>query len=240
MEVNFNKFSVKIKKELKTTSGFDNEKFWPVFMVSLALLLMVSFGPDLIEFAQAATGSVALNVTIASTLTFNMDATTKAFAALTPGTPVQATSLLWITTNNAIGHNTTIARASTTATLSSGAQTISDNPSGNNWTAPAATSTAGPSAVWTSGTTKGLGFRLKQTGTAVNTYSTVWWGTSDADANAKYSGIATSSLDQKIVDTTLGSGSDEKTVVEYKVDVIESQKSGAYTSSPVTYTALAN
>ncbi|KKS45488.1 MAG: hypothetical protein UV48_C0018G0001, partial [Candidatus Azambacteria bacterium GW2011_GWA2_42_9] len=60
------------------------------------------------------------------------------------------------------------------------------------------------------------------------------------DANAKYSGIATSSLDQKIVDTTLGSGSDEKTVAEYKVDVIESQKSGAYTSSPVTYTALAN
>jgi len=247
MEVNFNKFSVKIKKELKTTSGFDNEKFWPVFMVSLALLLMVSFGPDLIEFAQAATGSVALNVTIASTLTFNMDATTKAFAALTPGTPVQATSLLWITTNNAIGHNTTIARASTTATLSSGAQTISDNPSGNNWTAPAATSTTtGPSATWANGTTQGLGFRVVVSGTDIGTdasttcgAATGWWGATD-DGAAKFSGVSTSSSAQKIADCNQYlSGGGGQTVV-YKLDTPTTQAAGTYTSSPITYTVLAN
>ena len=179
-----------------------------------------------------------------ASLTFTVDVPSVLFVGgLTPGTPVSTSSVLTVNSSNSTGYNIKIVRASTTPTLFLAGDintTIADNPNGNNWTAPAATSTAGPSAVWTSGTTKGLGFRLKQTGTAVNTYSTVWWGTSDADANAKYSGIATSSLDQKIVDTTLGSGSDEKTVVEYKVDVIESQKSGAYTSSPVTYTALAN
>ena len=179
-----------------------------------------------------------------ASLTFTVDVPSVLFVGgLTPGTPVSTSSVLTVNSSNSTGYNIKIVRASTTPTLFLAGDintTIADNPNGNNWTAPAATSTAGPSAVWTSGTTKGLGFRLKQTGTAVNTYSTVWWGTSDADANAKYSGIATSSLDQKIVDTTLGSGSDEKTVAEYKVDVIESQKSGAYTSSPVTYTALAN
>lgn len=247
MEVNFKKFILKLSKNVKGHVDFnDNEKFWPVFMASLALLLTVSFGPDLVDFAQAATGSVALNVTIASTLTFNMDATTKGFGSLTAGTPVQATSALWITTNNAIGHNTTINRASTTATLSSGSQTISDNPNNNNWTAPVATSTAGPSAVWTNGTTKGLGFRVVSSGTDIGSGASTtcgaaptWWGATD-DGAAQFSGVSTSTSAQKIANCNefLPAGGGQTVV--YKLDVTSTQAAGVYTSSPITYTVLVN
>lgn len=215
-------------------------------MVSLALLLMISFGPDLIDFAEAATGSVALNVTIASTLTFNVDATTKGFANLTAGTPQQATSMLWITTNNGTGHNTTIARASTTATLSSGSQTIGDIPNGNNWTAPAATGTAGPSATWNTGTTVGLGFRVVSSGTDIGSgasttcgAATSWWGATD-DGAAKFSGVSTSSSAQKIADCNQFLPNGGGQTVVYKLDVTTAQAAGTYTSSPITYTVLAN
>lgn len=246
MKINFKKFSLKIQK-VRSPVGFNNEKCWPVFMISLALLLMVSFGPDFVEYAKALTGSVALNVTIASTLTFNMDATTKAFAALTSGTPQQATSMLWITTNNATGHNTTIARASTTATLSSGSQTIGDIPNGNNWTAPAATGTAGPSAVWTTGTTQGFGFRVVVSGTNIGSgasttcgAATSWWGTADDGTAAKFSGVSTSTSAQQIANCNefLPNGGGQTVV--YKLDVPSTQAAGTYTSSPITYTVLAN
>ena len=180
-------------------------------------------------------------------LTFTVDTGSVSFvSAVTPGTPVSTSSVLTVNTNNAAGYNITINRASTTPTLfifvDNATTTVADTPSGNNWTAPAATTTAGPSAIWTSGTTKGLGFRVKQTGTVSNIYSTAWWGTSDAAANALYSGISTSTpfSAQKIADTTLGSGTNENTTMEYRIDVDLNQRSGTYISSPVTYTATVN
>ena len=180
----------------------------------------------------------------APTLTFTVDTNAVSFVStITPGTPVSTSSVLTVNTNNATGYNIKINRASTTPSLilsADNATTIADTPNGNNWTAPAATSTAGPSAVWTSGTTIGLGFRIKQTGTVTNTYSSVWWGTSDAAANAKYSGISTSTALQTIANTTLGSAANENTTVEYKLDTATTQKSGKYVSSSVVYTATAN
>lgn len=177
----------------------------------------------------------------ATSFTFTIDTPSVTFVGgLTPGTPVSTSSVLTINTNSSNGYNITINRASTTPTLFLSSYTISDTPNGNNWTAPAATSTAGPSALWTSGITKGLGFRIRQTVTVTNTYSSIWWGTDDTSGNAKYSGISTSTPVQKIADTTLGSGSNEKTVVEYKIDVNSNQRSGAYTSSPIIFTATTN
>ena len=123
MKINFLKFGLKVEK-VKSSFNVNNEKFWPIFMVSLALFLMVSFGPDLIEFAKADTNDVRLSVTISPTLSFTMDAAAKSFNTLTTGTPLQATSTIYVTTNNGTGFYTSINRASTTYTLFSGSQTI--------------------------------------------------------------------------------------------------------------------
>lgn len=179
----------------------------------------------------------------APTLTFTVDTGSVFIGTVTAGTPISSSTVLTVNTNNATGYNIQVIRASTTPTLFLSSQTIPDTPNNNNWTAPAATSTAGPSAIWTSGTTNGLGFRVKQTGTVSNTYSSIWWGIDDTGANAKYSGIATSTatvVQSMIAKTTLGSATNEKTVVEYKLDVSGTQASGSYNSSPITFTAVAN
>lgn len=244
MEINFKKFNLKIKKVENPIDFDDNEKFWPIFIMSLALFLMVSFGPQLVDFVKAATSSVSLTATIGSTLTFTMDAASKAFGAVSSGTPLQATSTLFITTNNSTGSNTTINRASTTATLFSGSQTIPDTPNGNNWTAPAATTTAGPSAIWTTATTVGLGFRVMTgiAGGASTTcgQSTTWWGTDDGGANAKWSGISTSTSAQQIANCNSFFGGGQGQTVVYKLDVSGAQAGGSYNSSPITFTVVVN
>lgn len=241
MNTNFKKFYLKVEK---IKSAPDKNEFLPIFMMSLALFLMVSFGPDLVEFAKAATGGVSLSVTISPTLSFTMDAASKAFSALTVGTPQQATSTLFVLTNNGAGFYTSINRASTTYTLFSGSQTIADTPNGNNWTAPAATSTAGATAVWTTATTVGLGFRVMVStdGVASTTCgaATTWWGSDDGGANAKWSGISTSTAAQKIADCNFYRGGGTGQTVIYKLDVNSSQAGGTYQSSPVTFTVLTN
>lgn len=246
MEVKFFKFNLKIRK-IETPVDFNNEKFYPVFMVSLALFLMASFGPDLVDFAKAATDTVSLNVTIAPTLSFSVDSASKTFGTLTAGTPKQATSMIYVSTNNAIGYYTSINRASTTATLASGAQTIGDDPNGYNWDAPGSTGiSTGPSAIWTTGTTKGLGFRVVTSATDIGTGASTtcgsvsnWWGATD-DGAGKFSGVSTSTSAEKIADcTSYNSGGTGQTII-YKIDVNTAQAGGTYTSSPITYTVLTN
>jgi len=183
-------------------------------------------------------------VAAAASLTFTIDTPNVFIGTNTPGTPAASSSVLTVNTNNSTGYNITVNRASTTPTLfltGDTGTTIADTPNGNNWTAPATSSQAGPSAVWTVGTTKGFGFRLKLTGTVANMYSTAWWGTSDASGNAKYSGISTSTAAQVIANSVwAGSGSNENTVVEYKLDASNTQKTGNYISSPIIFTATTN
>ena len=242
MNINFKKFAVKMEKNFKIDN--EKEKFLPIFLVSLALFLMFSFGPDLVEFAKAATSGVSLSVTISPTLTFTMDAAAKSFSTLTPGTPKQATSTLFVTTNNGAGFYTSINRASTTYTLFTGSETIADTPNGNNWSAPAATGTAGATAAWTTGTTVGLGFRamVSTDGAASTTCgaAATWWGTDDGGANAKWSGISTSTSAQKIADCNYYRGGGTGQTVIYKLDVTSAQAGGTYQSSPITFTALTN
>ena len=180
-------------------------------------------------------------------LTFTIDTDNVSFvSAVTPGTPVSTSSVLTVNTTNSSGYNIKIERASTTPTLfifaDNATTTVADTPNGNNWTSPdaSATTTAGPSAVWTDGTTKGLGFRTKQTGTNSGAYHSAWWGSSDAGANAKYSGISTSSAAQLFSQNNVGTGSNENITVEYRIDVTSTQRSGTYISSPAIYTATIN
>lgn len=183
----------------------------------------------------------------AASLTFTVDTSNVSFVStITPGTPVSTSSVLTINTNNSSGYNIKINRASSTPTLilsADNATTISDTINNNNWTAPGsgtATTTAGPSAVWTMGITKGLGFRVKQTGTTAGAYHSTWWGADDTAVNAKYSGISTSTAAQIICNNNVGSGSNENITVGYQLDTATNQKSGIYNSSPVTYTAVTN
>lgn len=178
--------------------------------------------------------------TIAASLTFTIDTPSVFIGSFTPGTPIASSTVLTVNTNNSTGYNITINRASTTPTLFFNDKTVSDIPNSNNWTAPSATTTAGPSAIWTDGATVGLGFRIKQTGTNSGAYHSAWWGADDASGNAKYSGISTSTAAQKISHQNLGSGSNENVTVNYRIDVSSNQSSGAYISSPVTYTATVN
>lgn len=255
MKINFKKFSVKITRlETEFPSGnsvSETENFLPVFLMSLALFLMVSFGPQFVNFVKALTSGVSLTATVASTLTFTMDASSKGLGNVTAGTPVFATSSLYIITNNASGSNTTINRASSTATLfifSGGATTtIADTPNGNNWTAPAATGTTpAGSAVWTIGTTKGLGFRVVSSATDIGSgasttcgAATAWWGATDGGAVAKWSGISTSTPAQKIADCGYFTTFTGQTVL-YQLDPTTTQAGGAYQSSPITFTVVVN
>lgn len=241
MNINFKRFYLKVEK---TKPASDKNEFLQIFLMSLALFLMVSFGPQFIDFVKAETSGVTLTATVGSTLTFTMDASAKAFGTVSSGTPAQATSTLYITTNNSTGSNTTINRASTTYALFAGSNTIPDTPNGNNWTAPAATTTAGPSAAWTTGTTQGLGFRVMTgiAGGASTTcgQSTTWWGTDDGGANAKWSGISTSTAAQQIANCNSYYGGGQGQTVIYKLDVSAAQAGGNYQSSPITFTATVN
>ena len=244
MNINLRSFYLKVEK---TKPASEKNEFLPIFLISLALFLMVSFGPQFIDFVKAETSSVVLTATVGSTITFTIDASAQAFGTITSGTPKQATSTLYIVTNNSTGSNTTINRASTTATLFVGSNTIPDTPNGNNWTAPAATTTTGPSAAWTTGTTVGLGFRVVVSNTNIGTgasttcgQSTTWWGTDDGGANAKWSGISTSTAAQQVANCNSYFGGGQGQTVIYKLDVSGNQAGGAYQSSPITFTATAN
>lgn len=214
-------------------------------MVSLALFLIVSFGPQFINWVKADTQGVSLSAIVGTSLSFTIDANSQAFGSVTAGTPVWATSTLTLNTNNNAGAFTYLNRASTTYALFLSSNTIPDTPNNNNWTGPGktATSTVGPSDVWTYGTTKGLGFRVavgaSYTGCGA---ATTWWGTDDA-TNAKFSGISTSTA--STVQSTIAncgyfvSGNYTQTIV-YKLDVAAAQAAGDYISSPIVFTVLAN
>lgn len=244
MDVNFKKFSLKFKK---IDSCSDENDFGPICIAGFILILALSFGPQFIQLVKADTNSVRFTATVGTSLSFTIDATSKAFGTVAVGTPKFATSTLYIVTNNSTGSNTTISRASTTYTLFTGDETIPDTPNGNNWTAPAATGTTPVgSAAWVIGTTKGLGFRVISAATDIGSgasttcgAATAWWGTDDGGANAKWSGISTSTAAQQIANCGYYKANASQTVV-YQIDVSATQAGGSYQSSPITFSVTAN
>ena len=246
MKINFKKFGLKIEKIQNTKYKIPDTIFWPVFVAGFILILALSFGPQFIELVKADTNAVTLTATVGSTLSFTIDAATKAFGTVVAGTSKFATSTLYINSTNAAGTNTTIYRASTTYTLFTGDQTIADTPNNNNWTAPAATGTATvASAVWTIGTTKGLGFRVLSSAASINGASTTcgaattWWGTDDGGPVSKWSGISTSTAAQQIANCGYYKFNVGQTVV-YQIDVNAGQAGGSYHASPITFSVTAN
>jgi len=242
MKIKIRQFIVKFEN----VRGIEKkESFWPELIAGLVLISLLSFGPQLVEWVKAAaTGNkgVTFSATVGPSLTLTVDAGSKAFGTISAGTPKFATSTLTIATNNAAGFFTQINRASTTNTLFSGANYIPDIPNGNNWTAPIATSTAGPSAAWTNGATVSLGFRVASGSTYTTCgAATTWWGTlDDGSANTLYSGISTSTAPATITNCNFYNAGNVTQTVVYKIDVSGTQAAADYSSSPITFTATTN
>jgi len=174
-------------------------------------------------------GDVTLDTTVGSSFTFTgVDSPTKTLGALDPGTPVTADTTLTLEGNDVGGYVIKAVKQGTDTTLdlqSDDTVNITDKTA---WTS------ATPNSVEWSGT--GLGFRVKETGTEANYWSTTWWG---ADAGTPlFAGFPTTT--SETISTYAGYTSTEFYVlVQYKLDVATSQKTGTYDGG-VTYTATAN
>ncbi len=68
-----------------------------------------------------------------------------------------------------------------------------------------------------------------------------WWGTDDADGNAKYAGISSSTIARRIGNAGTGSysASHHLNTVQYYLMVDSNQQTGTY-NAPLTYTATGN
>jgi hypothetical protein len=191
---------------------------------SLAYLTIISFASR----ADAATGTANLDLTVQEYLTFSVSSgSAVSFGNLTPGTPISAPNggtVCSVTTNasngytigvhdSVAGSDSALVNADTTTRIADYAGTI------------------GTPTSW-SGT--GLGITLYEASTSKEAK----WGTGTTynDANNKYSGIPQVTT---IFHTVTGfhSGADTS-AWSFKVDVPNSQKTGAYTGT-VTFTALA-
>src|SRR3989338_7536169 len=189
--------------------------------------------------------AVNLTVTVSSTLSFTTS--TNQFAALTQGTPRQATTTLSVTTNNANGWNVTLScddRTLTVACGSIGGLNVTELPDGTGWIVAAATATTtGGNAASISSGDNFLYFRVMSASGSVPFLSTAWWGTSDTMFNAsqKWAGIASSTNVSRIGNAGSGSysASTHLNTVQYYLDVGASQQTGAY-EAPLTYSATVN
>ena len=223
-----------------TTSIKENIHLFGAALI-IALLAFSGF------YANYAYGEgVTLTVTVNSSLTFT--SSTNQFPNLTPGTPVQATTTLSVTTNNTAGWNVTFSCDEKTLTVKCGdldTDTTVELPDPTvEWiiAAAAATTSAGNAIAITSGDDF-LYFRVMSASGTVPFRSTAWWGTSDAMFNAGqlWAGIASSTNARRIGNAGAGSysASAQLSTVQYYLDVAATQQTGAY-SAPLTYTATAN
>src|ERR1043166_1162936 len=136
-----------------------------------------------------ATSSEVTATPIAPTLTFIVDSGSQSFPALTPGNLSATSSILTARTNNSGGFNITLARANAASTtlLLSGDPSV-QLPDKTDWTAPAATTTAGPATASTT-QPQTLQFRLWKAQTDLANYAANWWGSDDTAAGALFAGI---------------------------------------------------
>lgn len=145
-------------------------------------------------------------------MTLVLDTNTEDLGALTPGTPNTGETVVTVTTDCVAGYELLVSQDAQ-MTHTNTVDTISDY----------SCSIASPCA-W-SGT--GLGFSITD-GTSVD----VKWGTSP---NFNYAAFPLSST--KIHEKTTYSLNGDNTTIEYKVDVLSTQKSGIY-SNNITYVAI--
>ncbi|MEK7650592.1 MAG: hypothetical protein AAB364_01835 [Patescibacteria group bacterium] len=227
--------------------------FSSVIIVSLVFSSLI-----FVSQVRAATQATTLTVTVNTALTFAIDNNggNTAFGTITPGTPLNATTTLSVTTNNSTGwivalsgdnkdssnHNLKCASGGCTV----GTDQITDQ---TEWVPGTATTSAGNAATIAALANSGnvLAFRVMSASSTNGTpfLATTWWGTSDcyttSVAGCLWAGIASSTVSRTIGNAGAGSysASAHLNTVQYYLNVGASQKTGAYTA-PLTYTATAN
>lgn len=184
-----------------------------------SLVVVAIFGVmQAMETRSATTDTVNLSVEVASALDISCP-DPAAITTLIAGTPQNTDATCTVTTNAASGYVLQV-KQDATPTLSSGGNTITDLTAWNSGTPN--------SAVWVSGTTTGLGFRVMQTGTDEG-YSTTWWGANDTEGTALYAGLPAAYV--TILNDTTYSASATDAIVRFRVDVPASQATGTYTGT---------
>lgn len=201
------------------------------FVTIVAAVLVVGFtlGGGPVKQAQALTSTSTtqtINVTVNETITLSLSTSTLSLPALTPGTPVYATSSATVTTNASAGWELEVNRNSATSTIASGTITFPDATSWNG--SNNATSSANIGA--------NLSFREEQTGTSAGIYNATEWGSSDSNPNALYAGFPTST--QIYASTSTYTGTAETVVMEVAANSPATQQATSYSGS-ITITALA-
>ena len=184
---------------------------------------------------QAATTSASSPTLIVDVLTaLTVSVTTDNFPNLQPGTAINASSTLTITTN-ATSTNVKVGRDDTDTTMdltTSSSINITDQTawdgSGN------ATTTAN---LLNNGDV--LAFRVTSSTTHANFYSTSYWGTDDGASVAKYAGFAATSTNTTIADSGNNySATARKVRALYYLDATSTQQVGTYNGG-ITYTITA-
>lgn len=207
-----------------------------VFSVVASIVLVVAFlvGFAGRGFAPAANASTStsttqtINLTVNEVITLSLLGANLNLPALTPGTPVTATTSATVTTNASAGWQLDIARNSATSTIASGTITFPDQTpfTGANATTSANLQNGG----------KVLAFRAYQTGTSAGVYNTSTWGTDDTVPNALWAGIPTSTV--VTVSTSSYTGAGQTIVYGVRADAPATQVATTYTGI-ITVTAIA-
>jgi len=205
--------------------------------VVASLLLLGAFvvgfsGKNFISVANAgATTSTTetISVTVNQVITLNTSSSIT-LPALTPGTPVYATTTAQVTTNAPSGWQIIVTRpAASTTAIASGTITFPDQTlfTGSNATSAANLVSGG----------QVLAFRAYQTGTSAGIYNTTTWGTDDTVPNAFWAGIPTSTT-AVMISTSSYTGSAQNVVFGVRANSPSTQVATTYTGT-ITVTAIA-
>ncbi len=179
------------------------------------------------------TSTATINATVMETMTLSCGNAT--IPNLTANTPQSVQAACTATTNGAAGFNLkvhkTTAASDATKTLVNGTTWIVDTSAG----LAAYDGTGSTPALWTSGTTKGLGFRVQVSGTT-NANALAYWA-ADGAGTAKYAAFPVA--DQTVYNYASYASAASAVTIDYKLDVPTTQMAGSY-SGTVLYTATTN
>lgn len=220
------------------------------FNLLLAAVLIALFAFTGFYANYAYGEGVSLTVAITSSMTFTSDGNVTIPDLAADAAYKIATTTLSVTTNNTGGWNVTLSGTDQSPTntvmdLSSDVSVgITDQAE---WVPPTATSTSSGAAAKIrtdlDNSQNVLAFRVMSASStnAVSFLAPSWWGTTDADGTAKWSGIASSTIQRQIGNAGVGSYSATAhlNTVQYYLRVPADQQTGTY-DGPLVYTATAN
>lgn len=224
--------------------------FSSVIIVSLVFSSLI-----FVSQVRAATQATTLTVTVNTALTFAIDNNggNTAFGTITPGTPLNATTTLSVTTNNSTGWIVALSGDNKNSQPQNNLQltgaTSTQIADQTEWVPGTATTSVGNAVTISNLTNSGnvLAFRVMSASSSNSAafLATTWWGTADcyttSVAGCLWAGIASSTVSRTIGNAGAGSysASAHLNTVQYYLNVGASQQTGAYTA-PLTYTATAN